>query len=307
MVAKLAVVGSTNWDISLHLPRIPKPKETVTGGVSQFSLGGKGANQAVAAARAGAEVLFISALGQDAVAEQVRQQLSQCNMSIDGLISIDDAQTGSALIFVDQQGENCIGVADGANACLQPEHIDPFADQISQCSHTLIQLEIPMACVQHAAQLAYDGGSKVVLNPAPAALIDPALLALCHVITPNQIEMEQIIGFKINDKTLLAKACSVLLDKGPQLVIVTLGADGVFVASQDAQFTVGGYSVPVVDTTGAGDVFNGALTVAMAEGASIKEAAQFASAAAALSVGQAGAMSSIPKRSAIDDFMAQQL
>ncbi len=306
MVAEIAVVGSTNWDISLCLPRIPKPKETVTGGVREFSLGGKGANQAVAAARAGAEVTFVSALGEDSVADQVRRALSSWGMDLSGLVTIARSQTGTALIFVDQHGENCIGVADGANAQLRPHHLEPFSERFSQCSHTLIQLEIPMDTVHYAANLAHSSGSKVVLNPAPAAVIAPQLLRLCHVITPNQVEMEQIIGFKIDDKSLLGKAASVLLSKGPELVIVTLGADGVFVATENSCFTVPAHRVPVVDTTGAGDVFNAALTVALAQGAGVKEAAEFGCAAAALSVGKVGAMSSIPSREAIAEFIAKR-
>ncbi|BFM09732.1 ribokinase [Halioxenophilus aromaticivorans] len=304
MATKIAVVGSTNWDISLKLPRIPRPKETVAGGVSQFSLGGKGANQAVAAAKAGAEVLFVSALGDDGVAQQVRAQLGQLGMSLEGLITIPQTNTGTALIFVDEQGENCIGVADGANAGLTSDHISSVAGLMTNTSHTLIQLEIPMPTVVAAAQAAKAAGSQVILNPAPAAAVDSALLAYSDIVTPNQVEMEQIIGFKINDANDMQKAAAVLLKKGPQVVIVTLGGDGVFVASQTETFTAPGFHVPVMDTTGAGDVFNGSLAVALSEGAALRDAVQFGCAAAALSVGRAGAMSSVPNRAEIQALLA---
>lgn len=301
--SKIAVIGSTNWDQTLQLPRLPQPKETLTGGISHSTLGGKGANQATAAARAGADVIFISAIGTDEIAQQVCRQLQRDNISTQYLIHLPDVATGQAMIFVDEHGENCIGVADGANALLLPRHVQALSDVISLCSYTLVQLEIPLTTVAESARLARQLGSKVILNPAPAGQFDRQLLTLCDLITPNQIEMEQICGTPVNDRAQLEQGAKTLLQQGVQSVLVTLGSAGVFLATTEHSEWVPAFSVPVRDTTGAGDVFNGALAVALSQGASLKEAAHFGCAAAALSVGKVGAIASIPTRSDINAFL----
>ncbi|WP_317932901.1 ribokinase [Halioxenophilus sp. WMMB6] len=303
MAAKLVVFGSTNWDMSMRLPTIPRAKETVRGGQCHFCLGGKGANQAVAAAKAGGEVLFVSGLGDDAVAEQVRAELAGAGLASDGLLTISGSETGKAMIFVDAEGENCIGVADGANAALLPSHLAGYREQLQAADFLLLQLEIPMATVTAAAQLAKSLATQVILNPAPAAPLPAELLACVDILTPNQIEIAQITGLTINSEADLHRAADQLLAQGLSAVLVTLGGAGVFVASREERFTSPAYTVPVVDTTAAGDVFNGALAVALAEGGSLGSAVQFASAAAALSVTMAGALPSIPSRTQIENFM----
>jgi len=305
MRPKLAVIGSTNWDMSMTLPRLPSPKETITGGVCQFSLGGKGANQAVAAAQAGAEVAFLSAVGDDAIADQVRSVLTANGVAIDHLLTLPATETGKAMIFVDQQGENCIGVADGANGRLMPEALTQFKPVLSQCSYTLLQLEVPIATVLAAARMAKQQGSKVILNPAPMAPLPDELLAQCDLITPNEVEMCQLCQQAIANRSDLERAAKTLLAKGPGTIVVTLGGDGVFIATSTTTQHLPAFSVPVVDTTAAGDVFNGALAVALASGASVLEAAEFANAAAALSVGKPGAINSIPAAAEIQAFLAR--
>jgi ribokinase len=303
MPAKLAVIGSTNWDMAMSLPHIPAPKETVHGGRSYFSLGGKGANQALAASRAGGELLFITALGEDAIGEQVHGQLVSNGIDASGFITMPGVETGKAMIFVDAQGENCIGVASGANGLLDPSHLAPYQTQLALCSHVLVQFEIPMQTVMAAAQLNSQAGVTVLVNPAPAAEVTPELLTYTDILTPNEIELSQITGLPCNSDRELQQCAGRLFDQGLNALVVTLGGEGAFIATPEKTQRVSAFNVPVVDTTAAGDVFNGALMVALGEGASLADAAQFGCAAAALSVGVAGAEPSIPKRAQIETFL----
>lgn len=305
MAASIVVLGSTNWDIAMQLPRLPSAKETITGGRVHACLGGKGANQSVAALRAGGNTLFITALGDDAISATVRSALLDQGLDKRGLLTLAGAETGQALIFVDDQAENCIGVASGANGLLNESHLLPFQSVISQADYLLMQLEIPLETVTAAARLAKAANTRVILNPAPVgnAPLSDALLADIDLLTPNQVEISQLTGMPVQSTTDLKAAAGFLLDKGLATLIVTLGAEGVLVANQETMQVLPAYSVQAVDTTAAGDVFNGALVAALADGAGLLDAVAFGSAAAALSVTQMGAIPSIPTRDQITRFI----
>ena len=306
MQPKVAVVGSTNWDMSMRVRSLPAPGETVTDGECHFCLGGKGANQAVAAARAGGEVFFLSCIGSDAVATEVCQALEADGLALTGLMSIAAAETGKAMIFVDARGENSIGVASGANALFGPDRLIAHTAALTAADMLLLQMEIPLDTVTAAARIASESNTRVILNPAPANVVNPELLRLASILTPNQVELEQISGARIDDHRDLQHISSGLLDHGLEAVVVTLGSKGVFAMTTKETFSLPALEVKAIDTTAAGDVFNGALAVALSSDAALREAAEFANAAAALSVTVTGAIPSIPRRQQIDAFIAQQ-
>ena len=290
----------------MKLPSLPIPGETVVGGTCSFCLGGKGANQAVAAARAGAEVFFISSVGADHVAQEVKQELKNNNVALNGIIDIEKTETGKAMIFVDGEGQNCIGVADGANAHLTPEILRNYADNINKSDLVLLQMEIPQTTVIEGMKLAQSCGKKVILNPAPATHFDMNLLTYISILTPNKSEIELISGQTINDETTLKKTAQLFLRQGLEKLIITVGEQGVFVFTQEEEFKKTAFKVNAVDTTAAGDVFNGSLAFALASDASLHESLEFAMAASALSVQKAGAIPSIPYKSEVDTFLSSQ-
>ena len=292
-------MGSTNWDMSVRLPSLPAPGETVLGGSCNFCLGGKGANQAIAAARAGAGVFFLSCVGEDAIAAEVRKELSANGLDLSGLNTIEDTDTGTAMIFVDERGENCIGVAGGANAHLTPDVLARHAHAIKSADILLLQMEIPLATVEAAARC----HDRVILNPAPAQKLSKALLDEVSILTPNKMELAQVTGTNIDDENALKSAAQSLLAQGPETVLVTLGEAGVLVVTPQETYRLQAFRVEAVDTTAAGDVFNGALAVALAGGASLREATEFGMAAAALSVQKSGAIPSIPYQAEIESIL----
>lgn len=299
MNATVAVVGSTNWDMSMRLPALPAPGETVLGGACHFCLGGKGANQAIAAARAGAGVFFLSCVGDNAIATEVRKELSANGLDLSGVTTVEATDTGTAMIFVDERGENCIGVASGANAHLTADIVAVHADTIKKADILLLQMEIPLATVEAAAHC----HERVILNPAPAQQLSRTLLDNITILTPNRIELSQITGIKLDDEAALKNAAQSILEQGPETVLITLGKEGVFAVTQRETFRLQAFRVEAVDTTAAGDVFNGALAVALADGAGLREATEFGMAAAALSVRKSGAIPSIPYKAEIEDLL----
>ncbi len=285
----------------MYLPGLPALGETVMGGATHACLGGKGANQAIAARRAGGDVFFLSCVGDDSIAEQAHRALSENGLDLTGLIRVDEVETGTAMIFVDETGENSIGVASGANAHLTGDRVLAHAEKIRATGILLLQMEIPLAGILSAARLHH----RVILNPAPAQQLSDALLHHVSILTPNKMEMEQLIGEQISDENALIKAAGLLLHRGPEAIIITLGAAGVFIVTRQSSYRLDAYEVDVVDTTAAGDVFNGALASALVFGADLKEACEFAIAAAALSVQKPGAIPSIPYREEIEDLLAR--
>lgn len=297
------VIGSSNTDMILRVPSIPRPGETVLGGRFASEPGGKGANQAVAAARAGGRVVIMTSLGQDTFGDEYVRRFEMEGIETGFVLRDAAAASGVALIFVGANGENSIGVAPGANEGLRPEHIDAARDALAAASILLIQLEIPVDTVAAAVQLAHAHGVRVIMNPAPAQPLSEALLAKISVLTPNETEAALLSGIEVKDKASAERAGRALLEKGVGEVVLTMGRGGCLHITADAVRHYPAFSVTAVDTTAAGDTFNGALAVALAESRPIDNAIRFASAAAALSVMQEGAQGGIPDRSAINNLL----
>ena len=299
---QILVVGSTKTDMVIKAAHLPRPGETILGGTFFMNPGGKGANQAVAIARLGAPVTFICKTGTDIFGHQSQQLFEAEGINTSYVFSDPQNPSGVALISVDDKAENCIVVASGANANLTPEDLKKAEEAIDQCDIVLLQLEIPMETVEYVANIAFEKGKKVILNPAPAQPLSAELLSHLYLITPNETEAEMISGVKITDEASANEAAQVLSEKGVQNVIITLGSKGALVYSNGESEIVPAYKVNAIDTTAAGDVFNGALTVALSEGRDLKEASRFGCKASAISVTRSGAQSSAPYRNEVDIF-----
>ncbi|WP_270089993.1 ribokinase [Sphingobacterium sp. SYP-B4668] len=296
---KIIVAGSMNMDMVVKTTHIPTPGETVLGGDFFMNPGGKGANQAVAIARLGGNVSFIGKIGNDIFGKQSSQLFDDEGVDTGGILSDDELPSGIALITVDQKGENSIVVAPGANGSLEPKDVEEAFQRYTDAMILLVQLEIPLRTVAHAIKIAKERGMTVILNPAPAAEIDSGLFELIDIITPNLNEAENLSGVKIVDLDTAKLACEKIREKGVRNVIITLGELGAGVLEEGEFFHVSSPKVETVDTTAAGDVFNGALAVAVAEGKSIRDAASFACIAASIAVTKMGAQSSIPYRNEV--------
>lgn len=292
--AKVVVIGSSNTDMTIKGDRLPKPGETVLGGEFRMGPGGKGANQAVAAQRLGADVSFICKVGRDIFGDNAISGYQKEGIDCSRILRSDKA-SGTALILVDGNAENCIAVAPGANADLTPEDVDSVADVIRSADYLILQLEIPVESVLRAAKIAHEAGVYVILNPAPACHLPDELFGYISLITPNQTESALLSGVEDN----LDAAVERLMQLGVKDVVVTLGSKGSLVISEGAKTLVPSLKVKAVDTTAAGDTFCGALCVALSEGCSLVDAAGFATKASALTVQKMGAQDSIPFRSDI--------
>ncbi len=303
-MSKLVVIGSSNTDMIVQLPRIPRPGETLLGGAFQTAPGGKGANQAVAAARAGADVALLACVGGDNFGREALAGFAADGIDCEHVVVDPTAPSGVAQIFVAADGENSIGVASGANACLTPAHIEQAASTIEAANTILLQLEIPLETVKRAAEIGAAAGCRVILNPAPAQELPAELYPLLSLISPNETEAELLTGAAVKDEGSAAVAAARLHDRGVETVLITLGAAGVFVSSETSSKIVPAYVVEVVDTTAAGDVFNGNLAAALCRELSLEDALVYAQAAAALSVQCLGAQPSAPTRESIDSFLA---
>lgn len=302
----LVVLGSINADHILNLAAFPAPGETVTGNQYQVAFGGKGANQAVAAGRSGARIAFIACTGDDDTGERIRSQLVSDNIDVGPVSTIAGESTGVALIFVNGEGENVIGIHAGANAALSPALVEAQRERIAQASALLMQLESPIESVLAAAKIAHQHQTTVALNPAPARELPDELLALVDIITPNETEAEKLTGIRVENDDDAAKAAQALHNKGIKTVIITLGSRGVWASVEGKGQRVPGFRVDAVDTIAAGDTFNGALITALLEEKSLAEAIRFAHAAAAIAVTRKGAQPSVPWREEIDQFLHQQ-
>jgi ribokinase len=293
---KIAVLGSTNTDMVITGRKIPVPGETVSGGKFLMNPGGKGANQAVAVARLSAKkgaCTFIAKVGDDLFGRDTASRLKR-----EGIVPrlVVDAQepSGTALILVDSKGQNVISVALGANGTLSPADIEPFRKDIEGASVLVMQLETPVETVERAAKAAREKGVTVILNPAPAKKLPKSLYRLVDWITPNETEAEILTGVKVVDAASAAKAASVLKQRGVGHVVITMGSKGVYCGECDRIFPC--RKVKAVDCVAAGDTFNGAFAVALAEGKNCADAIAFAQKAAAISVTRHGAQSSVPFR-----------
>lgn len=288
------VIGSANTDMVIRTQKFPSPGETILGGDFFMFSGGKGANQAVAAARLGGSVRFVGNLGQDIFGQRISDQLKQEGIDTQFLTTDPSLPSGIALILVNEGGENEIVVASGANLGFTDQLIQSAANAIATAEIILVQLEIPVPAVQLAAQLANGKQKRVVLNPAPAQPLPKDLYPLLYLITPNETEAEILTGIPVSDQVSAAKAAQKLLDLGVQHVIITLGAKGAFFKDRQTEFLVEAPIVTAVDTTAAGDVFNGALAVALSFGEDWPAAISKACKAASLSVTKMGAQASMP-------------
>lgn len=300
---QILVVGSSNTDMVIKAAHLPRPGETILGGTFFMNPGGKGANQAVAIARLGGSVTFICKTGSDIFGHQSQQLFEEEGINTSYVFSDSGNPSGVALITVDEKAENCIVVASGANANLLPSDLAKAEEAIEQADLILMQLEVPMETVCFVADIAWQKGKKVILNPAPAHPLPADLLRHLYLITPNETEAEMITGVKITDESSAGEAARLLSEMGVQHVIITLGSKGALIYSGGKAEMVPALKVEAVDTTAAGDVFNGALTVALSEGRSLKEPARFACKASAISVTRVGAQSSAPYRNEVDIFV----
>ncbi len=305
MRPKIFVIGSSNTDMVIQLDRIPRPGETILGRQFTTAAGGKGANQAVAAARAGGEVTFVARVGRDVFGDQAIAGFRRDRIQSRFVIRDLKAPSGVALIFVAKDGENSIAVAGGANARLSPANVRRVGGAIRAASSVVMQLETPLPTIQAAAEIAAKAGVRVILNPAPARKLPDLLLRCVSILTPNETEAELLTDVVVRDEASASRAADRLLDRGVGTVILTLGARGAFVAARGQRQLVRGFRVKAVDTTAAGDVFNGALAVALGEGRPLVEAVRFANAAAALSVTRLGAQPSAPRRQEIERFLGK--
>ncbi len=308
MMKKIVVVGSSNTDLIIKVPEIPRPGETLLGGEFMTFPGGKGANQAVAAARAGGDVVFIAAVGDDPYGEEAIKGYRLDNINTENIKVCKGVPSGIAMITISEKGENAITVASGANALLLPADLDEVEEPFQEADYMLIQLETPIETVQKAVELCSELNTRVILNPAPAAELPDEILEKVSIITPNETEAERLTGITVNDIPTAAEAADVLHGRGIETVIITLGATGAYLSDRPGKIRklVPGFSVKAVDTTAAGDVFNGQLAVSLAEGKELEGAIMEAHAAAALSVQKLGAQSSIPRREETLYYLEEQ-
>ncbi len=295
MRPKVLVVGSSNTDMVVQMPRLPAPGETVLGGEFVVAAGGKGANQAVAAARLGAEVTFVARIGTDMLGDQSLQNFVADGLVTDYIVRDSAKPSGVALIMVGGGGENMIAVASGANGQLSPADVAQAAAALKEASVMLLQLEIPIPAVRYAAEAASEAGLTVILNPAPAQDLDKDLLEKISVLTPNANETEILTGILPTDEKSASRAADRLFEKGVATVVITLGHKGAFYAGENGAGLVPGRSVEAIDTAAAGDAFDGALAVALASGRDLEESVDFANSAAAISVTRMGAQPSLPR------------
>lgn len=298
---KIVVLGSSNTDLVVRTDRMPLPGETLLGDRFMMTAGGKGANQAVAVARLGDGVTFIAKVGRDMFGDNAVTGYEKEGIDTRTILRDDTAPSGIALITVDAQAENSIVVVPGANNNLSKADVDALRDKIESAQYLLMQLETPVAVVAYAAQTARRAGVKVILNPAPAAELPAELLDGLYMITPNRTEGQMLTGIEITDWESAERAAQALIGKGVQNVVLTLGSQGALVCDGRSFERIPAQKVKAVDTTAAGDTFNGAMCVALSEGASLSDAVRFASRASAIAVTRLGAQASIPYRKELDD------
>lgn len=293
---RILVIGSSNTDMVIKTRKIPEPGETILGGTFLMNPGGKGANQAVAAARLGSKVTFIGKRGNDLFGNQTIGLLMREDIDTRYIVKDPVLPSGVALITVDDEGENSIVVAPGSNGNLLPGDIPKKIFESGKFGILLLQLEIPIETVEYCAIAATEKNMKVILNPAPARTLPETLLRNIWLATPNEIEAEALTGIIINEAADADKAASRLIEMGIENVIITLGPEGAWIKTDGFNGLIPGVKVEAVDTTGAGDVFNGAVAVALAMGKDLREAVGFANKAAAISVTRLGAQASAPYR-----------
>ncbi|MGH7313637.1 MAG: ribokinase [Candidatus Rokuibacteriota bacterium] len=300
---RVLVVGSANVDFTVQVARLPRPGETVSGGTLLVNYGGKGANQAVAARRLGAEVRLIACVGDDASGRAIREALAAEGIGVDGVVCSGAAATGTALIVVDAEGRNQIAVAPGANRALGVEHVSARGEDFDWAAVVVCQLETPLATVAWTLDAARRRRAITILNPAPPTDAPLEFLSLVDYLTPNGGEAERLSGVPVRDRTEAAQAAERLRGRGVGVVVVTLGEEGALAQGPGGRLDAPAFAVTAVDTTAAGDAFNGALAVGLAEGRALAPALGFANAAAALACTRRGAQPSLPTRSEVERLL----
>ncbi len=305
-VKSIVVVGSSNTDLIIKTGRIPAPGETIIGGEFITAAGGKGANQAVAAARLGATVSFVARVGKDDFGRRATDNFKREGMDTRFVYSDGSAPSGIAIIIVDKKGENSIVVASGANATLSPSDVDRAMPAIRKAGILLMQLETPLDTVIHAAAAAHEAGVPVILNPAPARKLPQKLLKCITYLTPNESEAALLTGVTVTNENTAREAGELLRRQGVKTVIVTMGSRGALIISDGIVQRVATKKIKAVDTTAAGDAFNGALAVALLSGQKLENAVRFANHAGALSAMKMGAHPSLPTAEEVERFIGKQ-
>lgn len=307
MANKVTVFGSFVVDLMARAPHLPAPAETVKGSLFQQGAGGKGFNQGIAAHKAGGNVVMITKIGTDSMGKVATDVMDEVGLSKDYLFYHQDVATGIALILVDEgSSQNEIVIVPGACATITDEDIEKVKKEITSSEYLLVQLEVNQDANEKVVKLAKEAGVRVIINTAPYQPMTDEFLNGTYLVTPNEVEAEEITGVAVNDLASADRAAKVFFDKGVQNVLITLGSRGVYINSEGHSEIVPAYRVNAIDTTGAGDAFNGGLLTALSEGKSLAEAARFAQALAALSVQRMGATPSMPTRAQIDAFLAER-
>ncbi|MEM0005376.1 MAG: ribokinase [Ignisphaera sp.] len=298
----VSVVGSIHMDFYIRLPKLPQQDETVIGYGFTMLPGGKGANQAVATARLGAETYFIGRIGRDIFGERLIDVLKSNGVNTDYVTIDDTTHTGIAFILLNTSGENMIAVAPGTDHKVSREDVDRAIDIIKRSNAMLLQLEIPLDTVVYAARIGWENKTSVILNPAPATPLPEEIYRYIYAMTPNRVELSMLTGVSVKSFNDVIKASRILIEKGVKYVVTTLGGNGAMVVSEHSSIHVPAYKVNVVDTTGAGDIFSAALALFIAEGMDIVDACRMANAAAAIKITRMGAQSA-PSREELVQFL----
>lgn len=304
--SKILVIGSTNTDMVIKTSRFPSPGETILGGEFFMNSGGKGANQAMAAKRLGGNVSFLGKIGNDIFGRQAMQSLKEGGVNVDSVRLDPERPSGIALITVDFKGENSIVVAPGSNATLLPIDINETFSKFESSDIILLQLEIPLETVNYVAEVAFKKKKKVILNPAPATHLSDELLKNLYMLIPNETEATLLTGVNITDEKSAKQAAKVLKEKGVEVVIITMGAAGAFVMTDEFARMINAPKVIAIDTTAAGDTFCGALVAELSRGRKLEDALEFAAAAAAICVTRTGAQRSMPFEEEVYNFLKQR-
>lgn len=306
-MSKIVVIGSSNTDMVVKTNKFPVPGETILGGEFFMFSGGKGANQAVAAARMGSEVTLICKTGDDIFGQRSIEEFKKEGIVTNYIQKDADKASGTALILVDANGENEIVVASGANEKLSEINIEVAHAAIMEADVLLLQLEIPIASVLYAAKKAFDLGKKVILNPAPAQKLPEELFGYLYLITPNETEAEILTGIKVTDRNSAAAAAEKLVLMGVQNAIITMGSEGAYFKNRAIEMLVKAPKVNAIDTTAAGDTFNGVLAVGITSGRDWEESISFACQAAAISVTRMGAQASMPYLKEVEELVGSNI
>ncbi|RLF06223.1 MAG: ribokinase [Thermoprotei archaeon] len=302
----IVVVGTMHMDFTVYVDHLPKPGETVLGRDFEMSPGGKGANQAVAISRLGGVSYLISRVGEDYIGDLLLDNARRNGVRVDFVKKDPDVHSGVALIFVDKSGENMIAVAPGVDSRISPDDVREAEAALAEASAVVAQLEIPVETAVEAVRAAKSRGMLTILNPAPAKPIPEEVYSLIDVLTPNVRELEALAGVTIRTDEDVVNAANLLREKGVRMVVVTLGKRGAMIVDERGHRRVPTYEVPVIDTVGAGDAFNGALALALSLGADIDEAVDFANMVASIKVTKKGAQAGLPRRDEVLRFAEER-